>query len=204
MPTVIVHVPRDDGAPTDLATLLARVAAPERRGLDPLCDGVGCEVCAPTGAVCPCPAQLCSGKKAGHVLQPCEQRRGIWPPPAALLVRVARSQMGGAKRHTRVVVPAGTFAVHDLVAEPPAPPRSEWRPAIVHYRAVAAGYHLGDRASTGHYWALVRGTEPAGAAAAASPGYRRCDDAAVTAGPGLARGMRWDDDDAHRDTVLIR
>ena len=76
-------------------------------------------------------------------------------------------------------------------------PRSPWRPAIVYYRAVAAGYHLGDRANTGHYWALVRGTEPGGAA-----GFRRCNDA-VTSGPDLARGMRWDDADAQRRVALV-
>ena len=42
MPMVTVDVPRDDGAPTDLATLLARVGAAERRGLDPMCDGASC------------------------------------------------------------------------------------------------------------------------------------------------------------------
>ena len=30
----------NEPAPTDLATLLARVAAPERRGFDPMCNGV--------------------------------------------------------------------------------------------------------------------------------------------------------------------
>ena len=58
-------------------------------------------------------------------------------------------------------------------------------------RAVAAGYHIGARATTGHYWAVVRGTEPpapppqAGAAprqpppAPQAPGFRRANDAEV-------------------------
>ena len=81
LPLVDVHVPRDDGTPTDLATLLAKLAAPERRGDDPICNGVSCERGAATGVRCPCPAQLCAGKTAAHALQPCETRKGIWPPP---------------------------------------------------------------------------------------------------------------------------
>ena len=82
MPMVTVDVPRDDGAPTDLATLLARVGAAERRGLDPMCDGASCALCPPTGARCPCRVPTCGGKRA-HTLQPCETRRGARTVSAA-------------------------------------------------------------------------------------------------------------------------
>ena len=81
LPLVAVHVPRDDGTPTDLATLLAKLAAPELRGLDPFCDGVSCGRCVKTGVRCPCRARTCAGKTPAHSLQPCETRKGIWPPP---------------------------------------------------------------------------------------------------------------------------
>ena len=76
LPLVAVDVPRDDGTPTDLATLLAQRGAPERRGADPICDGRTCERCAPTGVRCPCAAQRCGGKAAAHALQPYQARRG--------------------------------------------------------------------------------------------------------------------------------
>lgn len=75
LPLITVHVPRDDGSPTDLATLLARLAAPERRGVDPICNGASCALCPAPGARCPCPTQMCPGKVAGHILQPCELGR---------------------------------------------------------------------------------------------------------------------------------
>jgi len=136
----------------------------------------------------------------------CETRKGIWPPPETLLVSISRSHAHGVKWHTRVVVPAGTFAVHDLFAQPPDSARPQWRPAIAHYRAVAAGYHLGDRATTGHYWALVRGSEPA----AACLGYRRCNDAVCTRSTTPCRrfepggdSFRWDHADASRRVTLV-
>ena len=67
-------VPCDNGATTDLLTLLAQSAVPERHGFDPICNGVSCERCAPTGVRCPCAAQGCAGKEAAHALQPYQTR----------------------------------------------------------------------------------------------------------------------------------
>lgn len=87
-------------------------------------------------------------------------------------------------------------------------------------RAVAAGYHIGARATTGHYWAVVRGTEPpapppqAGAAprqpppAPQAPGFRRANDAEVadamrTFARGVLTDMRWGGADAQRAVSLV-
>ena len=123
--------------------------------------------------------------------------------PSTLLVRIQRVHAHGVKWNTRVVVPMSTFAVHDIFAEPPSTPASNWRPAIVYYRAVAAGYHQGQTSHTGHYWTLVRGTEPAREGAAAQPGYRRCDDSVCTSGLELARGFQWEDAVASKRVALV-
>ena len=71
------------------------------------------------------------------------------------------------------------------------------------YRAVAAGYHQGERTNTGHYWALVRGMEPG---QGAQPGYRRCNDAVCTSGEDLDRGasgLKWADAEASRRVILV-
>ena len=81
LPIVVVAAPPTDNVLTDLATLLARFAAPKRHGFDPICDGLSCERCTATGVRCPCPAQSCGGKIAMHGMQPYETRKGIWPPP---------------------------------------------------------------------------------------------------------------------------
>ncbi len=104
---------------------------------------------------------------------------------------------------TRVGVSRGTISVDGIFAEPPSNPASDWAPAIVPYRAVAAGYHEGERTSTGHYWALVRGTEPGHGA---HPGYRRCNDAVCTSGGDLdreRRGLKWDDPEASRRVIIV-
>ncbi len=132
-PLLNVPVPPDEGAPTDLATLLAGIAAPERRGDDPLCNGQDCARCARTGVRCPCAARRCGGKQPNHKLQPVESRRGLWPPPEFLLVALARARRGDVKHHTRVVVPEGTFAVLELFAKPPDSPGGPWQPSIAHY-----------------------------------------------------------------------
>eukprot|EP00662_Eupelagonemidae_sp_cell21_P047672 gene47672-14585_t len=217
LPLVTVHAPRDDLAPTHLATLLARLAAPERRGLNPMCDGVTCERCPATGVRCPCPWKECGGKVPAHGLQPCETRKGIWPPPTTLFVRISRSHANGVKWNSRVTVPAGTFAVHDLFAVPPDTPQARWRAATVHYRAVAAGYHQGTRSTTGHYWALVRGTEPHAAGPAVNKhvngrwwwsvmvggGYRLCNDSECAAGPGIDPDRRWEGEAASRRVAIV-
>jgi len=118
-------------------------------------------------------------------------------------VRIQRARAHGVKLTTRVVVPMGTIAVGGIFAQPPSNPASDWAPTIVHYRAVAAGYHEGARANTGHYWALVRGIEPGHGA---QLGYRRCNDAVCTSGEDLgreARGLKWDDAAASRRVILV-
>jgi len=97
-----------------------------------------------------------------------------------------------------------TITVGGIFAKPPSNPASDWRPCIVSYRAVAAGYHEGDRADTGHYWALVRGTEPARAAVQARLGYRRCNDAECTSDTRLTRDLRWDDASVVREAASRR
>ena len=42
-------------------------------------------------------ARACAGKVAGNRLQPVESRRGIWPPPETLLVRIMRAHAHGVK-----------------------------------------------------------------------------------------------------------
>lgn len=117
-------------------------------------------------------------------------------------MRIQRVQSNGVKRTTKVSVPMCTFAVRDIFAQPPRNSASEWAPAIVQYRAVAAGYHEGQHRSSGHYWALVRGTEPGHG----NPlGYRRCNDGACTSSEYLDReapGLKWDDPTAQRRVVL--
>ena len=119
-------------------------------------------------------------------------------------MRIQRAHAHGVKWTTRVVVPMGTITVGGIFAQPPSNPASDWAPTIVTYRAVAAGYHEGARTNTGHYWALVRGTEPG---PGAQLGYRRCNDAVCTSGEDLdreaARGLKWDDAAASRRVILV-
>ena len=75
-PIVPVDVLRDDGTPTDLATLLAQRGAIKRCGADPICNGKNCGKCRPTDVRCPCTAQHCGGKIVAHTLQPFHTRRG--------------------------------------------------------------------------------------------------------------------------------
>jgi len=118
-------------------------------------------------------------------------------------VHIQRARPNDVKLSTQVVVPMGTIAVGGIFAQPPSNPASDWAPTIVQYRAVAAGYHEGERAKNGHYWALVRGTERGHGA---QPGYRRCNDAVCTSGEDLgpeARGLKWDNADASRRVILV-
>ena len=85
-----------------------------------------------------------------------------------------------------------TFAVPELFAKPPDNPALDWTPAIVYYRAVAAGYHEGARSDNGHFWALVRGMESARGAVPAELGYRRCNDAECTSGKFIQSCFKWD------------
>ncbi len=93
---------------------------------------------------------------------------------------MGRARDGGVKLHTAVHVPLDAFPVSDLFAQHPDDEHPHWRPETVHYRAVAAGYHRGERATSGHYWAIVRGTEPH-AGGQAAEGMRLCNDAFVLA-----------------------
>lgn len=132
-PLLNVPVPRDGGVPVELAMLLGGLAAPERRGDDPVCDGLDCDRCVPTGVRCPCGARRCGGKAVGHRLQPVVTRKGIWPPPEILIVALGRARGGGVKVQTRVRVPEGTFPVFDLFARPPGAAGGEPQPTIAHY-----------------------------------------------------------------------
>ena len=198
LPALTVTV--ESAARTDLATLLRRYAEPELRGTTRACNGLDCgATCVATGVRCPCEARKCGGKEPGHRLQAVESRSGFWPPPPMLLVRIERGRRHCQKMHTPVAVPEGAFAVGDLVAQPPGAQNPEWRPCVAYYRAVAAGYHRGERTNDGHYWAIVRGTEPGGGG-----GYRCCNDRAVTSSfLGSEAHRRWDAPEAEQRVALV-
>jgi len=183
----------EQDARVHLADLLARHAAEDSQFV--ICNGRSCMKCEPTHVRCQCTAQSCPAKVDAHRLQPYVRRRGYWPPPGVLFVRIERARGNDAKVHTPVAVPTDTFPVRDLFARPPGGQRAEWSTEHVYYRAVAAGYHNGPSSRRGHYWAIVRGAYGNG------NGFRRCDDPVVQTK--FDPGTRWDDVDAERRLAFV-
>eukprot|EP00660_Eupelagonema_oceanica_P011260 gene11260-5771_t len=132
-------------------------------------------------------------------LGPVRTAKRVWPPPDNFVIHLQRTRYSDAgqqvKVSTRVRVPLVSLTVRRLFARPD----DAERPVPVVYRAISAGYHQGDTPHDGHYWALVRGTEPPPVGMT----YRRINDACVTRADDLPASLRWESDVSARRVAFV-